>query len=288
MVLIGLGDYSKKKESEPMTTYALGKDGIAAEALDLQQRIVGQDSLNFVMQAGLKTGDQVWEFGSGPGSMTFDLAAQVGPTGHVTAIDQSAEHLQRLEEQMHEKRFENISTQVMDIEKEVLPAHEANFVFGRYILMHLNNPEGVLKKCQSILLKPGGRACFIEGCWDESTIQGPYADELTLFVKSVVALGKHCGVDYTLGRNLKKMLEKTGFSEIGSKKKMLTFTGSTLSVLWQRRLHEMGEKFIEAGIASRSQVENWQGIAEKLPQQSGTSTMHSPVYAGWGRVSSPE
>ncbi len=90
-----------------MTNYALKTDKKGSKALDIQQSMIGNATLEEIKKAGLKKDMQVWEYGCGNGAVTLDLAQIVGPQGHVIAIDQSAEQIKRVLEKTEENQLTN-------------------------------------------------------------------------------------------------------------------------------------------------------------------------------------
>ena len=70
-----------------MAHYTLGASQLSSQVLDIQERIIGEETHNQLLKAGLREGMTVWECGCGNGVSTLEMAKIVGPKGHVTALD---------------------------------------------------------------------------------------------------------------------------------------------------------------------------------------------------------
>lgn len=207
-----------------MAHYALGTHQLGSQALDIQERIIGDETRTQLLKAGLREGMAVWEYGCGNGASTLEIAKIIGPNGHVTAFDQSDAQLQRVKDKTKRLGHTNVTLRMIDLETWEPPTGVADFVFGRYILMHLQNPHRLLAKSYDTLLKDGGCALYAESSWKDTTFTGPFLEELNAFKQSVIALGQTKGADYNFGRKLKSAMECAGFK--GVREECTTFTFS--------------------------------------------------------------
>lgn len=101
-------------------------------------------------------GKRVLEYGCGPGSQAFELARR---GALVTGIDISPVAIEIAREQAEREQLP-ITFEVMDAERTGFPDHSFDLVVGGAILHHLDLDRAYAEIAR--LLKPGGRAVFIE------------------------------------------------------------------------------------------------------------------------------
>ena len=108
--------------------------------------------------AGVEPGQSVLDLAAGAGDQTLDLAARVGPAGHITATDISATILAFAADAAHAGGHRNVKTLTADIAH--LPLADARFDAAtcRLGLMFLPDPLAGLRETLRTL-KPGARLC---------------------------------------------------------------------------------------------------------------------------------
>lgn len=148
--------------------YVLKTDEKGREALAMQQDMQGADSLAHVRKSGLQQGMIVWDVGCGSGEMTGHLAEIVGPAGKVVAIDRSKEQLEAARRKVADAGHTNVSFVEGDfLAKTDLPKESVDFIFTRYIFVHLRDVQKALTKIKG-MLKPGGVISVQEASWRKS------------------------------------------------------------------------------------------------------------------------
>lgn len=120
----------------------------------------------------LDAGDRVLDVGPGPGFVTFLLAARVGPTGLIYAVDPSAEALAHLRRRQNERGIHNILTVVADAATVDLPGAELDAALIAMVLHHTADPAGILRNVAR-LTKPAGLVVIAEFHPDGPCQHGP-------------------------------------------------------------------------------------------------------------------
>jgi ubiquinone/menaquinone biosynthesis C-methylase UbiE len=241
---------------------ATGEDG--AKALDLQQKFIAQGSYNLLQKAGLKAGMVVYDVGCGSGSMTVYLAQQVGPSGHVFAVDVSEEQLNVARLNVNEAGLTNVTFIQADAQKlDQLPIELADIVYFRYLLVHLLEPKVALENMYR-RLKVGGKLAFQEPTW--STIHTNYPKEfLNQYRDSVIKLGAINGVNYNIGQSTPEMSWKLPNSFVENYELENKITLGQYKELAVIRLSEVGDKLISAGLITEETLLNWKKEIESVP-----------------------
>jgi len=109
----------------------------------------------------LQGGDVVADLGAGSGYFTFRLAAKVGKTGKVLAVDIQDEMLATLRRRATELGVTNVEEVKGSETDPHLPAGGVNSVLLVDVYHELAYPFEVMTKVREAL-KPGGRVVFVE------------------------------------------------------------------------------------------------------------------------------
>jgi len=140
-------------DAEDASTYSFSNTARDGEQLDLLGEILDGHSIDVLTRAGIAAGWRCLDVGPGGGSLTTWMAEQVGPTGHVTALD--------LETHLLTPR-ENLTIVKGDVRTTALP-DGLDLGHFRQVNVHLAERIDVLDKTVAAL-KPGG--LLVTTDWD--------------------------------------------------------------------------------------------------------------------------
>ena len=147
----------------------------------------------------------------------------------------------------------------------MLRMKEADIVYARLILMHLQSSNDALNNMYA-LLKPGGMLSLQEASW--STVHCSFPCEaIDNYRDAVIALGSKMGADYNLGKKLPYICQKLGFNVVYAdnvETKLDIPTGKALFIV---RASEFRDKMIEAGIVTAENLDSWVKIITDLPEE---------------------
>jgi SAM-dependent methyltransferase len=211
--------------------YILATGGKDMERLRLLQQVYGPGSEASLKRAGLAAGQRVLEVGCGSGNMACWMAEQVGSTGSVVGIDNSAEQIALACEQARKRGLANVEFQVADAYSPRLAEGSFDLACCRLVLMHLTRPVEALAAMRA-LVKPGGTVLAEEmdlGVW----LCDPPAEVLNQFYELNVALGELRGEHFRLGSSLHAVFREAGFGrpEVNSNF-VLGLRGEVKQILW--------------------------------------------------------
>src|ERR1051325_3451705 len=183
---------------------AVGERGRAR--MELLNEIYNPGTFAFLLRNNLRPGARVLEIGCGPGVLTAWLAATVGPTGSVTAIDQSAEQLRIAKRRVGNApnvRFEEASTyQLADLDGEF------DVVFGRWVLLHAVDAEESTRSIVSKAARDG--VVVLEDCVTDSAFCHPRTDAFDRFIDGWLRVSEASGIDPRVGDRLPSLLRGAG------------------------------------------------------------------------------
>ena len=110
--------------------------------------------------AHLRPGMSVLDLASGVGDPALSVAAEVSPTGHVTATDLGPGMMSLAEEMAREKNLTNIEFREASAEALPFPDESFDVLTCRFGIMFFPDLPRALRECLRVL-RPGGRAVFV-------------------------------------------------------------------------------------------------------------------------------
>jgi SAM-dependent methyltransferase len=210
--------------------YVLGTHDEEIDRLGLQHRVWQSIVLDAWQRAGLRAGDTALDVGCGPGYATLDLAAAVGPSGRVIAVDQSQRFLDHLRRQVGARGLTCVETAQRDLSREDLPAVQPDFAWCRWIFAFVRDPRALASRVAAAL-GPGGRLVIHEYFNYATWRMLPPSSELEEFVAAVMASWRADGGEPDIGSYLPVWLEEDGL-QIESVRP-LVFIAAPGDPMWQ-------------------------------------------------------
>ncbi|MFE9924704.1 class I SAM-dependent methyltransferase [Streptomyces sp. NPDC005774] len=138
-------------------------NGVQAEILDLDAEVLAEHIASITAWLPLKTGPrQIVDLGCGTGAGTFALLDRF-PEAHVTAVDTSAGHLQRLREKACTRGVEeHVRTVQVDLDTSGWPGlGSPDLVWASASMHHMARPDRALRSVHD-MLAPGGLFAVVE------------------------------------------------------------------------------------------------------------------------------
>jgi len=161
-------------------------------------------------QAGMK----VLDLASGTGEPAITLATQVGPDGHVIALDLSQDLLEIAEGRARARGLTNFTTRRADAHSLPFSDDSFDLATSRFGVMFFRDPVGALSELRRVL-RPGARGCFL--AW--GTFEQPY------WQSTMGVVHRHVGGDllepngpnpfrFAEEGSLSDVLRRAGFQEV--------------------------------------------------------------------------
>lgn len=194
---------------EGTTGYVLGHSEQELARLEQQSSLFAAETRTVLINAGLKPGMSVLDVGCGAGDVSLMAAAIVGPQGSVLGVDRAGAALsvaRALAERAGQRwvRFEDADIFAFE------PETTFDAAIGRFILMHVADPVGVLKRLVRFL-NAGGAIAFLEMDIDEAGAI-PDLPLLTECIERIAATYRRVGVEPDMGSKLYAAFRAAGLS----------------------------------------------------------------------------
>ena len=170
---------------------------------------VGQAYKALALQRlALTAGDTVVDLGCGPGADLRRYADAVGPSGRVIGID----HDDVAVADARARTFDlpQVSVWSAEIATVHLASGSADAVHADRVLQHVDDPQGVVAEA-SRLLKPGGRAVFVEPDWRTLVVDHSESRLSEAFTRYVV---EHQVRNPWIGIALPRLCRAAGLAEL--------------------------------------------------------------------------
>ncbi len=192
--------------------------------------------------AGIRPGMAVLDLASGTGHPALTIAQRVGPEGHVTATDLSADMLTVAAEYAREAGIANITFRQADA--HILPFADASFdaITSTLGAMYFVEIEKALSEIHRVL-KPGSRVAL--ACWGAPE-QGTYMGSMTVpFFKRVAVPPPPPGAPqpfrFAAPGSLAAELEAAGFTQVAE-------ASPVMDVSWPGHPEDAWQQFYDVAI----------------------------------------
>jgi len=106
--------------------------------------------------AAPQPGERVIDIGCGSGTTVLELAARVGPTGHVLGIDIAERSVARARERITAAGLRHAEVVLADVSTYAFPPSRFDLAFSRFGVMFFADPIATFGKLRRAM-KPGGR-----------------------------------------------------------------------------------------------------------------------------------
>jgi ubiquinone/menaquinone biosynthesis C-methylase UbiE len=195
--------------AEGTEAYVLGHSEQELARLEQQGELFGAETREVLRRAGITTGMRVLDVGCGAGDVSLIAADLVGPEGAILGIDRAAPALSAARARAERAGHRMVTFRDADIfSLETDATFDA--VIGRFILMHVADAVGAVKRLAS-LVRPGGAVAFIELDIDQAGAI-PDLPLLTRAIGWITATYRHVGVEPNMGSALYATFRAAGLT----------------------------------------------------------------------------
>jgi SAM-dependent methyltransferase len=233
--------------------YALATGSAAVRRLHALHEVYSPFARGVLASAGLKAGMNVADFGCGVGMTTRMLAEMVGPSGSVTGIDFSTAQVEEAREISARAGIDNVSFLQANACETGLPRACFDLAYCRYLLLHLPNPAACIEEMLSVL-KPGGILVLEDGDLTTAMSQPPTASNA--FADLFGQLGPTRGLDYSMAKNLHRLVETAGILDARAVNHQPACITSEHRHLLKWSVEEAGPAFVGASLITEEQLAN--------------------------------
>ncbi len=159
----------------------------------------------------LTDGIAVLDCGSGPGTITRDIAQRI-PRGRVIGVDSDSTQVGLAAETACARGLQNVEFRRASAYDLPFPKESFDAVFSHALFEHLGDPDRAISEFRRVL-RPGGNVGLCSPDWGGFLLAPPSA-ELSAAIARYERLSIDNGGDPYVGRKLAHLLEKAGFEDV--------------------------------------------------------------------------
>ena len=260
--------------------YSLATGEAAVRRLTSLHRVHAPAGRRILLQAGLKPGMKVVDFGCGVGATTRMLAEMIGPWGSVTGIDLSKAQLEQGRQLCSSAGFANASFLEASATATGLPRNAFDLAYCRYLLLHLTDPAACLAEMFAIL-KPGGVVVVEDG--DLTSAGSSPQSSIRWFADLFGRLGPTRGLDYSLATRVFHLVKAAGFAEpeIEIHRPAIPRGDDRLLPLWS--VEEAAPAFVAAGLVTEAEMNSILAEMDRDSRNPDILVLAPQMYQVWAR-----
>jgi SAM-dependent methyltransferase len=187
--------------------YSMQLGDADATRLELLGQFYDPTSSAFLEAAGVSVGDSAADLGCGHGGVTERIAAHVGDSGVVYAVDASADQLGIARGKLAHRR--NIRFVQASIEDDPLHGRRVDWVYSRFLLMHVKDLGVALAAMADMLTQDG--TLLLEIADVGSLAFSPADPDSDLWLPWWFALGRSRGLTLDVADRITDALHRAGF-----------------------------------------------------------------------------
>src|SRR5438477_994210 len=132
----------------------------ASEKWKAKSAAMGRDVTEALVDySNPQPGMRILDLASGTGEPAITLAKRIGDSGHVTALDLSADLLAIAAQRARQRGFNHVVTRQGDAQNLPFPDNQFDLATSRFGVMFFTDIHRALSELHRVL-KPGARACF--------------------------------------------------------------------------------------------------------------------------------
>jgi SAM-dependent methyltransferase len=236
---------------------------VAAEKWKAKSAAMGQPVTDTLVEyARPVAGMKVLDLASGTGEPAISLAIRVGPLGHVTALDLSADLLELATKRARARDLKNFTTQQADAHRLPFPDNSFDLATSRFGVMFFRDPVGALGELRRVL-RPGARACFLAwGPFDQPYWQTTMGVVHQHVGGSLMEPGGPDPFRFAEPSSLSKVLRDAGFGAVEEETLTVPWT-------WPGPPEEVWEQARSVAVPFRPMLdrvpaEDWPAVNEKV------------------------
>jgi SAM-dependent methyltransferase len=256
--------------------YILGTDEEELARLELQNQVWRPHVLKCWREAGIANGSHVLDVGAGPGYASADLAALVGYSGRVTALERSQRFVAALEQTICRRSIQNITVHRLDLMYDELPRGDYDFSWCRWVATFVDDCAMLIAKLASVL-RSGSVAVFHEYAQYATWRLAPRLPIQEEFVKRVTDSWRATGGDPDVALRLPFLLNENGFRLRKVVPRIFCLRPADTLWQWLASFIDSGARRLEALQLADAQFAEDLRTSFRAREENGESFMISPL-----------
>ncbi len=233
--------------------YVASVGGSDKERLSIQHECFAKGTEEFINHLKIIEGMSVLVVGCGGGDETAMFAKKVGFNGKVTAIDVNPEQIAISQDKMNDEKHKNVTLKVLAAENLSVLNEKFDVVYCRMVLVHVVDPQKVLRLMLSQIKDDGLVACEepdISSCFST-----PKSEAFEKHIHLLCEFMKRRNCDPDLGSKMYQLFNEVGFSHIHINFSQPAITDKRLQLTAPMSAKSCKPQYVSLGLASENEVD---------------------------------
>jgi ubiquinone/menaquinone biosynthesis C-methylase UbiE len=218
--------------------------------------------------------------GCGGGDVSFEIAERVGTEGRVVAIDLDETKLASAREEAERRGLSHVEF-VKGSVLEPWPANNASFVYVRFVLTHLPEPQALLARAMEAL-SPGG-TIIVEDIDFAGHFCDPACPAFSRYTELYVEAARRRSADAFIGRRLVRMLDTAGFADVGSSLVQPYGRTGDIKEVTLMTLAAIGDAVVASELATAQEIASLKAELQAFAARPDTTLSLPRIFQAWGR-----
>jgi SAM-dependent methyltransferase len=242
---------------------------IAAEKWKAKSAAMGSALSEALVEfAQPRPGSEVLDLATGTGEPAILLAQRVGPQGHVSGVDLSADLLLIAEKRAQQRGLRNLSFHQGDAHRLPFPGSSFDLATCRFGVMFFDDVDRALGELRRVL-RPAARACFVAwGAFDQPYWQSTMGVVVKHAGEPAIMPGGQDPFRFAQAGSLSGALGRAGFREISEETKTVPWN-------WPGGPEELWDY-------ARSVSVPFRGLLDRVPEEKWPE-IEAEVHAALGK-----
>jgi SAM-dependent methyltransferase len=229
--------------------------------------------------AGIGEGARVADVGCGPAAMSVVVAGVVGPTGHVWAVDGTADTAVAARETVDAAGVANVTVSTGDATDTGLEPGSVDVVMIRHVLAHNGPSEQAIVDHAATLARPGGTVFLVD--IDASALrmrpEDPDVGDLDARYRQWHA---QRGNDLAVGLRLDELLSNAALEVVAyeGRFQVVRLPPGVRPPAWAAR-----DAMVTAGLADEDDVARWDAALDRYERRTPPPKLFVPIFLAVGR-----
>ena len=263
----------------PQEIYAL-KDGSSGRKREqLLSKVLQPTSHAFFQKAGIRTGMNGLDLGCGGGDTTLQLAELVGSQGRVKGIDIDPVKMEIARQEAAQHGIDWVTYDQRDLRHW----HESgnyDFIYARFLLVHLQDPKNILVKVHNSLKKDG--IALMEEVDINRHYCHPYCYAFDRYVELYSKVLRRRGGNATLGASLPDLFRESGLEEVRAQLIQPIFLQGESKRIASLTLEHISDSVLQEGLATAAELDALMTELLLFEKRSHSLISLPGIYQVWG------
>jgi ubiquinone/menaquinone biosynthesis C-methylase UbiE len=260
--------------------YPIKGGELGRNRLSVLTRVLQPTTERLFKRVGIHAGSTVIDVGCGGGHVSFALAKHVGPHGRVTGLDFDEEKIALARAEAETRGLSNVRFVAADV-TAAWDVEPADFIYARFILTHLADPQALLGLA-SAALKLGGMIMV-----EDVDIAGHFSSpENAAFDKTIalyMELSHQRRGNPIIGRRLAFFLEAAGFHDVGTTLVQPFSREGDAKDIALLTFEAISDGLIAEGMASAEEITRLAEELKAFNRRADTIVSMPRIFQAWGR-----